>query len=676
MNKTTLILLLVLCVALIAQSEWRVDFTVIGVDSVLYLRGFGIADGASDGYDALFDLPLFTSDDDTSVFFPVEGSWITSALSQDIRSNRLASHDWTMVFQHMDLSTVEWFRDSLPPDGDFEVCVFHPDSSSETCFDMRITPMVIVPEERWVSFSWDIEPGEDTIPPYITGWSPADGAVDVPRETNISCEVHDSGTGVDSDEISIEVDGINVTMLASIDSIPGGGFSVNYDPLLDFSYDVVIEVVVSAYDLETPSNLISDTVSWRTVPDSIFYAVSGTVGTGDPWYPVENAIVQVGDNYDTTDVEGYFNFSSVHQGSNTIRANADGYDESTSWIWLVSDTSVNMTLRMASPPEVLVIDYDSGSEPFEDDSVGEETIIADLLDNLGYEYEITCQNPAIDTLPLDDYRFVILITPVDETGHWIIPDSELDYLIDWLEDDGRLLWIAPNGGVDYGEGSIFGEAFFNMFGVNFESNGRDYTAGGNVSYLTSESDYFYLDVYVTYDSLTMADHYIDEISPVDSHSIVILESQESSPTPLVSNDRIIFHEDSTYLCVISTILFGGINDGIFPNTATNILRGCMNFLETEVGIDENLIKIPEKMELETYPNPFNAAISIVTPGDARIRIYDIGGGLIDDFASCENSKSHKAKYIWKPTSELGSGVYLIRAEYDGRSDFKRVIYLK
>ena len=233
----------------------------------LFMRSFGIADGASDGYDILNDIPVFVGADDTSAFFPVSGTFVT-ALSTDIRSSLAAGHEWELVFRNMPFSSVDWTSDSFPAEGTFEVSVCHPDSTPTSWSDMRVTIGAIVDEGMNVRFRWSIPAGEDSIPPYVTSWSPSDGSVGVPRETDIYCEVHDDDSGVDMGSISLDVNGFGVTLLAEIDSIHGG-FSVSYDPPLDFGFESEVMVILSANDLETPANFISDTVIWWTDRKSV-----------------------------------------------------------------------------------------------------------------------------------------------------------------------------------------------------------------------------------------------------------------------------------------------------------------------------------------------------------------------------------------------------------------------
>jgi len=661
MKKIFLILVLLPIIAF-AQEDWRLGFSVEAPGTTIFVRAFGAADGATDGYDILHDLPLIVSSSDTTVFFPVAGTFVT-ALSVDVRNNRTSGHEWELVFQNMPLSTATWLTDSVPSDGDFELSVHHVDSLPIAWIDMRTTPLVVVPMGYNIAFRWTVPAGDDTIPPYVSAWSPADGAIDVPRETDIYCEVRDDGTGVDRESIQLIINGIDYSWLVVTDSF-AGGYAVNYDPVLDFGWDSDVTCILSAYDLETPSNYVSDTVVWHTLPDSLAFEVAGTVSIGDPLMPLAGAIVTISDKADTTGTDGYFRFDSISEGTYTMRAGAPGYSQETQWVWIVSDTIFNFVLETSPPPDVLIIDYDSGSRPFVGDTTGEERKIADLLDFLGYTYEITEQNPDISSLDLVPYTFVVFVTAVREsTAHSVVPDAGLSILASWLDDDGRILWIAPDGGPDYAGGTATGTSFFNMFGAVYESYGRAAEPDGNIARLYGDASDFWLDMEVEYALNSAADNYLDEFTVTETTAYVAAWSQDTLPGPLAATGRMVFYDSGSYRSAITSFLFGGIIDDIFPNSASNVLRAAMSYLDKPSTIGENR-KIPEATKLRVYPNPFNSTCSIEARED--IEIYDVSGRLV--YAMPVKKSSN---VVWAGRDDNGadlpSGIYLIRETNSGRS---------
>jgi len=110
------------------------------------------------------------------------------------------------------------------------------------------------------------------------------------------------------------------------------------------------------------------------------------------------------------------------------------------------------------------------------------------------------------------------------------------------------------------------------------------------------------------------------------------------------------------------------------------------------GVDE-LSPRPAIYNLNSYPNPFNSAVTIAAPAGAEIEIYDVNGRMVAQLPSPSvplpggeggNSFSHWEKvaegrmraFVWQPAPSLGSGVYLVRARADGGATVKRVVYLK
>ena len=97
---------------------------------------------------------------------------------------------------------------------------------------------------------------------------------------------------------------------------------------------------------------------------------------------------------------------------------------------------------------------------------------------------------------------------------------------------------------------------------------------------------------------------------------------------------------------------------------------------------------PSKVKLESFPNPFNSAVSITAPEGTAIEIFDVNGRRIDVIPDPDRESRGAAKnldsrfhgndrtFIWRPDESLGSGIYLVRASFGDESVSKRVVYLK
>jgi len=77
---------------------------------------------------------------------------------------------------------------------------------------------------------------------------------------------------------------------------------------------------------------------------------------------------------------------------------------------------------------------------------------------------------------------------------------------------------------------------------------------------------------------------------------------------------------------------------------------------------------PENHHLWIEPNPFNSAVSIISPANARVEIFDLNGRSVANLPGGEQ--------VWKPEPSVGSGIYLVRATVGEQEITKRVVYLK
>ncbi len=121
------------------------------------------------------------------------------------------------------------------------------------------------------------------------------------------------------------------------------------------------------------------------------------------------------------------------------------------------------------------------------------------------------------------------------------------------------------------------------------------------------------------------------------------------------------------------------------------------------GISESETKIPEKLVITAYPNPFNSSCTITLSchssrlsgrnpeGWVDVEIYDLrgnvvwrppssrhGGTLSPLSRGTDRSASEgQGVYIWTPDKSIASGIYLVRATTnDGRTTTKRIVYIR
>jgi hypothetical protein len=118
-------------------------------------------------------------------------------------------------------------------------------------------------------------------------------------------------------------------------------------------------------------------------------------------------------------------------------------------------------------------------------------------------------------------------------------------------------------------------------------------------------------------------------------------------------------------CLTSTpdggFLIGGFNYGPFPY----LMRAdSLGF----TGISETQTLKPENISISFFPNPFNSAVSISTPIESKVEIFNVTGKSIAELPG--------GTQIWRPDNSVGSGIYLVRAKMGDKEVTKRVVYLK
>ena len=119
-------------------------------------------------------------------------------------------------------------------------------------------------------------------------------------------------------------------------------------------------------------------------------------------------------------------------------------------------------------------------------------------------------------------------------------------------------------------------------------------------------------------------------------------------------------------CSPADIYFDPVNELIcVPNFGDSTLEFIPVMRE---GLCENKIT---KLELQTYPNPFNSSINIICNDDSdKIEIIDIKGKVIKTIETSDKRQT----YTWQPMADIPSGVYTIRTGKARKS--QTMIYLK
>lgn len=102
----------------------------------------------------------------------------------------------------------------------------------------------------------------DATPPYLQDLSPSENATNIPVHTPISALVKDEFSGVDRDNIIMEVNGGPVVP-QQINDV-GDAVMIQYQPAVMFGFDELVDVYVKISDTSDPANFVEKTYSFRT----------------------------------------------------------------------------------------------------------------------------------------------------------------------------------------------------------------------------------------------------------------------------------------------------------------------------------------------------------------------------------------------------------------------------
>lgn len=163
----------------------------------------------------------------------------------------------------------------------------------------------------------------DQQPPVIADLFPTDRSLDVPRDTNISFTVTDTGTGVDRDRITTTVRVGTQIIDVGTPTITGTPtrYTVVYNPPADFDYRQVVTVHVEAYDLAGQAA----TADWRfTTAGPATYQISGSV-TNSQGAGLAEVRVWAGEQSGLTDADGNYVINGLINGAYTLRPVKRGF---------------------------------------------------------------------------------------------------------------------------------------------------------------------------------------------------------------------------------------------------------------------------------------------------------------------------------------------------------------
>jgi len=121
-----------------------------------------------------------------------------------------------------------------------------------------------------------------------------------------------------------------------------------------------------------------------------------------------------------------------------------------------------------------------------------------------------------------------------------------------------------------------------------------------------------------------------------------------------------------------TVCTDSVDEYFFVTVITPHIEGersAITTIDTLTSIAES--STPEEFEINISPNPFNSMCKIQTPGECEIHIFDIQGKEI-----VESYISRQSQFIWAPSDDVASGVYLINLIKGDIIIRKKVVLMK
>jgi len=142
----------------------------------------------------------------------------------------------------------------------------------------------------------------DTDPPVVSNRFPASGATEVAIASNVSFDLTDTETGVNTASVSVTLNGVPAITLGVFQ--PGftgsftpiaNGYTVTINPSADFALHSIVTVVVNGADLNIlPNYMAPDTWSFDTLDDNTAPTVINNtpngLGPGNAGFPLESQI--------------------------------------------------------------------------------------------------------------------------------------------------------------------------------------------------------------------------------------------------------------------------------------------------------------------------------------------------------------------------------------------------
>jgi hypothetical protein len=177
--------------------------------------------------------------------------------------------------------------------------------------------------------TWSFDTALDGVGVQIDQVNPADGATNVPVDTDVSFRLTDQQSGIDLSSLQVLFRGVDVTSSCVVTPTPAApavpvAAQVTYNPPADLPYaaDVQLRVRVQDRVLGTP-NVTDQTYTFHTVDAPLFNVAGLILDPGGNAVP--GITVTAGGHTDVTDGNGAYRVSGLLAGNYTVTPSSPEY---------------------------------------------------------------------------------------------------------------------------------------------------------------------------------------------------------------------------------------------------------------------------------------------------------------------------------------------------------------
>ncbi len=389
----------------------------------------GVSPDARNGLDA-YDMPYFGFPPAFALYFSTTDSGLALNLTNDVRNALDSIQIWngTTVMETGSDVVIRWDTTSFPADsGELKIGYFLPGDTVTEWFDMTEIDSIAYPVGNRIQIvlKHEVSTFEDSIPPEILSWSIAPEETIYDSTMVLSVTVIDTGSGVDSGSVSMKLNSIPISLFVN-DSTIGDTVIFSYTPFL--SYRDVNTVIFSVSDFA--GNTVSDSFVFYysdSTDTSSGYVISGMVMLAGGTTTLSGTKVMISELglTDTTGTMGQFSMPPVPSDTYTVIFDRVDYIPIDTVIYLVSDTTIMVTLESSGGEGIEVSGQVTleGETDFSNSIVFLNTfslgILYDTTDATG-NYDFLLPSPGFFTLGAEHDGFITDSTLVVALGDTIV----------------------------------------------------------------------------------------------------------------------------------------------------------------------------------------------------------------------------------------------------------------